>query len=200
MDASVVVLISGKRGSGKDYFASMVQRTAVPGARPVHLMPTAYFSKREYADKFECSLERLLHDRAFKEKHRDGLIMLAEYQKTAVRPTYWIEQAAGEYRRAAAAKPCVIVVSDFRFECEYQYVTQKLPATIRVVAVRIDASDEMRAARGLPPNADADAHVSECGLDSFAHFDARLRNDGTPTSNAALRACAESLYFRLCVP
>ena len=197
MVGGTIVLISGKRGAGKDYFASLLQHLT-DGQQTVHVVPTAHFAKCEFADRSHYSLDRLLHDRAYKEEHRSALIAWAEYQKATVRPTYWIERAAVEYRRLANqhAKPCVIAVPDFRFQCEYEYLIEHLVPEFHVVTVRLDAPVEVRASRGVAPNPSADAHVSECELDAFTLWDHCVCNDGTTQGDEALLRCANNVLTR----
>ena len=188
----LLVLISGKRGAGKDFFAGLLQQVS---QHAVHVVPTANFVKLDYCQRFNHSLERLQSDRTYKEKHRAGLIGWAEHQKMRVSPTVWIERALTEYRQLvqAAQEPVVIAVPDFRFLVEWQYLQKHAAHEFCIQAVRVEAPQDVRTARGAWPMQTVDAHASEQELDEFPSFTYKITNDSTPAGDQAMRRAAKSV-------
>lgn len=199
MAGAIIVLVSGKRGAGKDHFAALV--SAASAARAVvHVVPTAYQPKRFYCMHHDCDLDRLLRDREYKEKHREGLIAYSERERAVRGADIWIQRAVLEYARLQREhkhERLVIVVPDLRFRIEHRVVAEFVARhsdAFQLVTVRIDVDTDVRLRRvGGHELGQVDTHASETELDDFDEFDVRIANNGTHVQDVALRALAHAI-------
>lgn len=176
---SIVILVAGRRYSGKDTAADII--AAMLGARR-----TAFAAelKREYSIRNGADVTRLNTDAAYKEQHRQALIDMATAAR-AVDPTIWARLAM---ERNAAP---VLVISDYRFQNEREFFAA---AGFTVLTIRIDADPDVRRARGWIPSS-IDSDPSETG-EGLAPWTAAIRNNGSRLDLAAailpvLRAVTE---------
>jgi phosphomevalonate kinase len=162
----IVVLISGRRGSGKDYFAEHLQKLLAPGCERRAFADAV---KVKAAEQLRLDYKRLMEDRDYKEAHRAQLIEFAESKKMWLGNDYWAQQLL-----VAPIAADYLVVSDWRFEAEYEAI--KNTAGVRVVTVRIEVPLKTWMARGFHYNAAVDEHPSETELDDF-EVDVRCSSD-----------------------
>ena len=160
------ILVSGGRYAGKDTVAA-----EIAGRTGWTHTSFAYAVKAECAVLYALSFDRLLTDTPYKETHRMQLIKHGT-ERRAENPSYWVQRV---YESHCAANS-VCIVSDHRFRNEGAAL-RALGA--RVITVRVQASDETRAARGWRYNAAVDTDPSERDLDAEAA-------DFTLDNNAAL--------------
>lgn len=190
---ATIVMVSGKRCSGKDYFADQFEQVNEMRDNPVivHRIPSAHLVKVELAKSSggAIDLQRLMHDREYKDLHRDQLISLAEGKKRDISPSYWIEQGVQQFhqicntRSSDNDKPIVFLVTDFRFKDEYDYVRENT-SCFNVFYVRVNASESTRKSRGWVYKEAVDAHSSEVDLDNMVSiFDHVLENNQTEQEN-----------------
>lgn len=165
----VYMLVSGKRYAGKDTVADALARMLKGGCRSVARVSFASAVKADVAARHGLDLGRLMCDAAYKEQYRELLISHATSMRAADED-YWVRSA---YATADRAAPSDIIVSDWRFPNEAQWLRN---AGARVVTIRVMASDEARIARGWVPSA-VDSDPSECLLDGSA-FDYVIENNG----------------------
>jgi phosphomevalonate kinase len=164
--SKIVVLISGRRGSGKDYFAEHLQRLLAPGCERRAFADAV---KVAAAKEFGWDYQQLMTDRDYKEKHRAQLIEFAETKKMWLGNGYWAQQLL-----VAPIAADYLVVSDWRFEAEYE--AMRSTPGVRVVTVRIEVGLKTWMARGFHYNAAVDEHPSETELDDF-EVDVRCSSD-----------------------
>jgi len=156
-----VILLSGKRLSGKDTVAKLLK------SEKIVCVAFADELKREYARLSGASYERIMMDGKYKEEHRRALIELATSTRF-IEPTRWARLVYEKH-----VNDEIIVVSDWRFPDEAEYFEKKC----RVIRVRINASESIRKARGWVYNFSVDEDQSERVLDT-ATFDITVNNDG----------------------
>lgn len=164
----LVILISGKRYSGKDQVAKILKDTCFKNNK-TKIKPFAYYAKRDYAKINNLDLNRLLYDRYYKEKYRPGIIKLAMDQRNND-PDVWVKSLYGDIlinTLTLETKPLdksseykeVVFIPDHRFHNEYLYL--KKFDHIIVKRMRIITDDLTRSQRGWKYNINIDDNISE---------------------------------------
>ena len=120
----MIILLGGANGAGKDTyaktFASCIQNSTILSiAQPI---------KDEYARTNGFPVLQF-NDRAFKESVRPALIALGDARRQQDRH-YWI-------RQVAIPKTNTVIISDFRFYCEYAYLREHYGQTHVIVPILI---------------------------------------------------------------
>ncbi|KIH65610.1 putative phosphomevalonate kinase [Ancylostoma duodenale] len=160
----LVVLISGKRKSGKDYCCNALKRALEPLEVSIH--GVSHSLKRIYADNHGLDYLQLISDGPYKETHRLGMIKWGESVRDA-EPDFFC--------RATIPSTCtddVVIISDCRRPTDIEY----FQANYRTLTVRIEASNEERERRGFVFTEGIDDMPSECALDEYDH-DITIVND-----------------------
>lgn len=165
----VCVLISGKRASGKDFLASVIQAGLESEGLKVHRSAAGSINKRVYAAKVGVDFARLESDRDFKESHR--IAMVQHHQACNREDPGWCFEEI--WREAQKASADVLLLTDLRTQLDLRWFTQKHAA---LVLFRIEAGGPARARRGWRPDATKDALYSETDLDAFEGWDACFDN------------------------
>lgn len=165
----IVILVSGKRYSGKDTAVEFIE-----GAKPLALADAV---RMEYLAEHNDSgiVYEDLTDRVRKEQHRSGIIALSEGRKKTHGKSYWVRKLYEDYIRNGTG---AFVISDWRFIEEYNYFMDIVDDDIVVVTLRINATLETRKNRGLVYNSNVDESIGETGLDDF-EFDYVIENNET---------------------
>lgn len=179
-----VILLSGKRYAGKDTFADCLFRsdpTKYVVVALADLVREEYIAKYKGPDRLTNQILKSNDNNALKEKHRPGLIALAENQKKQHGMDYWSKrlyetQIRNKHPGEGQTTERVYVISDWRFLEEYMFFAN-LP-DVKVLTVRIEASMETRKKRGFVYDPVTDTSRSETNLDSFP-FDHVVTNDDT---------------------
>lgn len=177
------VLISGKRGSGKDFVADRLAAALRARAPGLHVHRTAFSSvnKRVYAAEHGLDLQRLETDRAFKEAHR--LALVAHHTEQNQRDPSWCFGALMADAMSACAD--MLILSDLRTMADIKLFEQCGQLAHAPVMLRIDASPEVRALRGCAPDPAKDALPTETELDDFQGWTACW--DNSEQGDAALQ-------------
>ncbi|VDM56076.1 unnamed protein product [Angiostrongylus costaricensis] len=162
----LVVLVSGKRKSGKD-FCSEKLKTALSPLR-VSIYGVSHSLKAIYAKNHGLDYSELISNGPYKELHRLNMIKWGERIRS-VEPDFFC--------RATIPSTCnddVVIISDCRRPTDIEYFKSNYP----ILTVRVDASTEERELRGFRFVQGIDDMPSECGLDSYVH-DIVLINDNS---------------------
>ncbi|PAV86275.1 hypothetical protein WR25_10678 [Diploscapter pachys] len=162
----LIVAISGKRKSGKDFVAKRLAEKLRQVAT-VHLAGVSHSLKQEYAQIHDLNYDELLTDGPEKEQHRRDMIEWGEQKR---------KQDAGYFcRKAVSADPnCdICIITDCRRTTDMEFFKNYC----KTLAVRIDADLEVRKSRGYIFFYGIDDAESECGLDDYKH-DFVLQNNG----------------------
>ena len=165
-----IVLVNGKRKSGKDYFASSLRDTLSFSSQIIHLSNEI---KREYATLHNLDYEELLTDSPYKDKYRKEMIALGESRRNED-PSYYCHLAT----QHATADIWIIV--DNRRETDIKYFKTNYPQ--KCLVIRVTADESVRINRGWSYKTGVDDVVSECGLDEYPH-DIVIVNDGSGSDN-----------------
>ena len=163
----VVIVLSGKRKSGKDYVAEKLQ--SLFGAEHCELIRLSAPLKFQFAQERGLDYEKLLASHGYKEQYRDAMIRWGEAKRDA-NPNFFCDLAcaAGERKR-------VWIVTDARRPSDIAYFCRM---QVCVVLVRIEADDDVRKRRGWRFTTGIDDCDSECALDNGIKWDYRILNNG----------------------
>ncbi|ESO11565.1 hypothetical protein HELRODRAFT_166571 [Helobdella robusta] len=164
-----IIILSGKRKSGKDFVASLLQEKLDPNRCAI--LRLSYPLKSQYSKDHGLDLEKLLDASDFKELYRADMIRWGE-EKRNQDPMYFIRAISSE---PGAEKP-IWVVSDARRRSDMDCLHQLFPNII--LSLRIHAEEIVRRERGWQFVHGVDDAESECGLDGYNSFDHHLENDG----------------------
>nr|CAG4652250.1 EOG090X0FYC [Triops cancriformis] len=182
LNPKLVILISGKRKSGKDYLTdNLVERYKdifilllffwIGAGRTVVIRLSAPI-KSHWAKSKNLDLEKLLEPGAYKEHYRLEMIQWGEETRS---------QDPGYFCRAAIAmskaeeKP-IWVVSDVRRKTDLAFFHDHYGE--RVKTVRVQASERTRLSRNWVFTPGIDDAASECNLDDMQNWDSVVHNDG----------------------
>jgi phosphomevalonate kinase len=170
-----VVLISGKRLSGKDTAGRVIRECVSTTAGRMCDIMTANFAdslKNEYAKRENIDRERLFTDAQFKESHRPGLIRFGE-EKRAIDQNYFVNALLDSMDLSNKLNDAVVVICDLRFQNELwatlsYFERPEFAAFVpSFVIVRIEANEETRASRGWTFKSGVDDDASETSLDNI---------------------------------
>ncbi|XP_076465796.1 phosphomevalonate kinase-like [Babylonia areolata] len=162
-----VVLLSGKRKTGKDYVANILQTRFT--SEVCSIMRLSAPLKSQYAKEHNLDFSRLLDASEYKEHYRADMIRWGEERRNQD-PAFFCQLAI----QGPGADNPVWVISDARRLTDLQYFREHYPQT---VTVRLEAEEAVRIERGFVFTPGVDDAESECGLDGVKDWDWRLKNN-----------------------
>lgn len=161
-----LVLLSGKRMSGKDYvgehLAAVLERELQMSVLFLH---APLEMKRSFAAKHGLDVDKLTADRGYKELHRQSMTTYMEEVLGAHGDTYFCELLRWNYMEKA--KRPTLCLMDIRYQFELDYYRKLSPF---LIAIRLSTSDDVRTVRGWKV-ASIDEHPSETDLDNTEDWD-----------------------------
>lgn len=167
-----VLLISGKRKSGKDFCVSLLEKRL----NGFVVLRIAAPMKRQYAKERGLDFDKLSDSSPYKERYRKDMIQWSQRLR-ASDPCFPLRLAIDELM---AREKSVWILSDARrltdihfFKASEEFKNSK------IITIRICASAESRAKRGWVFTEGIDDIDSECGLDSYQEWDHLITNDGS---------------------
>ncbi|CAG0889014.1 unnamed protein product [Darwinula stevensoni] len=166
----LVIVVSGKRKTGKDYLGSRLVDAIGESSALVHLSSPI---KSHWARTHGLDLQALLGDGHYKERYRAEMVAWSEEVRRRD-PGYFCRLATDS--DACRERP-IWVVSDARRPSDVSWFQHFFPG--RVKTVRMHASDELRRHRGWTFVAGIDDAETECALDSFPDWDLIVENNET---------------------
>ncbi|KAM9264448.1 phosphomevalonate kinase [Morus bassanus] len=182
-----VLLLSGKRKSGKDFVAEELRSRLGPDVCAVLRLSGPL--KEQYAKEHGLDFQRLLDASAYKETYRQDMIRWGE-EKRLADPGFFCRTVV-----EGAAQP-VWVVSDTRRLSDVEWFRDIYGDVVQTV--RVVATEETRKRRNWVFVAGVDDAESECGLDQGVAFDWVITNDGDELSlDEQLETLLRSLRGRL---
>lgn len=167
----LVILLSGKRKSGKDFITAKIQQYF--GNDQTAVVRLSSPLKRMYAEEHGLDFEKLLDSSSYKEQFRKEMILWGERQR-AKDPTFFCYGAIQDVIKEKASA-ILWIVSDARRVSDLQYFKNRYPH--KLVTCRILASDAARKMRGWKFCVGVDDAESECGLDQIKDWDITITND-----------------------
>ncbi|CAG5132913.1 unnamed protein product [Candidula unifasciata] len=164
-----VVVISGKRKSGKDYISEQLRNKLGPDKCAVlHLSGPL---KKQYAKEHDLDFEKLLDATAYKETYRADMIRWGE-EKRNQDPAFFCRLAtSGE-----DSGKDVWIICDARRLSDVEYFQKNYNKVTTLV--RVQADTDTRKQRGFVFTQGVDDAESECGLDSGVDWDVIINNNG----------------------
>lgn len=188
-----LLALSGKRFTGKDTLAALLVQRAAARGEPLGVFAFAAESKRLFVDQEAArgvvvDLERLQHDRAYKEARRPQLTAFT-MESLARDPLVFCRSVADRIEASSAPS----LITDVRLRLEVEHLRSRFELHL----VRIARSDASRAASGWSYVPAVDDHETETQLDDATLWDEAIDNDGTL---AELGAKADALIARSTPP
>lgn len=174
---SVIVLISGKRKSGKDYVAEKLLHSIENGQEfqgkiSACVLRISAPLKQEYARIHELDFQALLSAGKYKEQYRKDMVLWGESLRQND-PGYFCRLAV----KGGENCSCWIV-SDCRRLSDISWFDQMYSSVSKVIKLRVVSSDVCRKSRGWEYQPGIDDSETECGLDTGVEWDFCLRNEG----------------------
>ena len=183
VEPSLIIVISGKRKSGKDFVAlKLSEQIGIDQCNILHLSAPL---KRQYADLHGLNYNDLLSSSQYKETYRKSMILWGENQRKKDK-FFFCKLCVQE-----ASKP-VWIVADARRPVDIEFFRSNFQNC--TVFVRIAASDKTRASRGWEFVSGVDDSNSECALDEGFRWDFELLNDGSEGLSEKLDSYIQELH------
>ena len=184
-----LLALSGKRFSGKDTLAAHLVKAAADRGVSLEIHAFAAESKRLFVAReatrgVAIDLQRLQHDREYKEQRRPELTAFT-VESLAADPLVFCRSVAD--RVEASSHPSL--VTDVRLRLEVEHLRPRFDLHL----VRITRSDAARAGSGWKYVVSVDEHHTETELDDASLWDETIANDGTIDE---LRVHGEALIER----
>lgn len=172
----LVILISGKRKSGKDHISTLITNyIGYKRMRHLAILRIAGPIKKEFAKNHKLDFVRLLDSTEYKEKFRLAMVEWSESYREKEGWNCFLKLAIKEQQ----AKDKVIwILNDARRPCDLEYFEDD-PAFehTNVIKLRIEATDEARMSRGWQFTKGIDDRPTECGLDDYDAWTHVINND-----------------------
>nr|CAD7257678.1 unnamed protein product [Timema shepardi] len=165
-----ILLISGKRKSGKDFTADKIVHSIEPEKSV--LMRISAPIKSHWSKMHNLDFEALQGTSEYKEKYRKAMI---EWGENIRREDYGYFCRAAIDMFHAIEKP-VWIVSDIRRKSDLQWFRENFSNVVK--CMRITSSDNIRTQRGWVFTPGVDDVESECGLDDVTDWDWLIYNNG----------------------
>jgi len=172
----IVILISGKRASGKDYIANLLQEELDQLKLSVCRAALGNVNKKICAEEMNLDYQRLLCDRAYKEKYRIPMVE-RHAERSKQNPSWCVDEIMNQCCHQSAD---VLVLSDIRMREDVDIFAQN--SRCPPILLRVEASDEARKARGWDPHDVKDSLPTETDFDIFESWTAVIDNSNSSPS------------------
>ncbi|XP_061462744.1 phosphomevalonate kinase [Rhineura floridana] len=183
----LLLLLNGKRKSGKDFVAEEIQSRLGPDVCAILRLSGPL--KEQYAKEHSLDFQRLLDASSYKEVHRQDMIRWGE-ERRRTDPGFFCRIVV-----EGATQP-IWVVSDTRRMSDIEWFRDVYGDLVQVV--RVIATEEARRRRDWVFTMGIDDTESECGLDQGVAFDWVITNDGDQLSlDAQLEELLQFLHSKL---
>lgn len=168
-EPKAVVIMSGKRKSGKDFIADIIQTKI--GSGKCSIIRLSGPLKEIYAQEHGLDFKELLNSSAYKEIHRAEMIRWGE-EKRNRDPSFFCCLATNG---PGSEKP-VWIISDARRKTDMAFFKEKFGDKVKLA--RVKAAEDVRETRGYVFTPGIDDAESECGLDTGIDWDFVIDNSG----------------------
>lgn len=175
----VVLVLSGKRKSGKDYLETLLlqhyhqQICSFRISAPI---------KEEFSKKYDLNYDELLSASEYKEAYRQKMVQWSETIRSTD-PNYFLRLSLWRQASAESDKP-IWLLNDARRLVDVEYFTKPNELRLnksktKIITVRLVCRQDVRSARGWQFTAGIDDQETECGLDSYTDWDYVIENNGS---------------------
>ncbi|KAF5298635.1 hypothetical protein FQR65_LT09731 [Abscondita terminalis] len=185
MNLPKVLLISGKRKSGKDYISEKLLN--IIGKEKSSIVRISEPIKSHYAKENNLDLAELMSDNKYKEKYRLQMIIWSDQVR---------DKDPGYFCRAACEKSVikpVWIVSDIRRRTDIEWFKKTYGDQIKTV--RIYADEKTRTGKGYVFTPGVDDGISECGLDDYTDWDLSITNNNSQEGDQAIETILNLLNY-----
>ncbi|VDO04215.1 unnamed protein product [Rodentolepis nana] len=173
------IAISGKRKSGKDYFANLLRKEIMnrlgKTAAIIHISEPI---KRAFAEEQNLDLEKLMSSSEYKEKFRRTMVHWGEVERRKD-PTVFCRKSLEYLMQDSPFKPIYLIIADCRRPSDLTFFSS-FNREIPLLHLRISASPTTRRSRGWIFFRGIDDAETECALDD-APFDILVINESERT-------------------
>ncbi|CAG7816806.1 unnamed protein product [Allacma fusca] len=176
----ILVLISGKRKSGKDYFTDRLIETF--GAEKTAILRIAAPIKHYWSVKNNLDYEKMLGTSGYKEQHRFKMVEWSQEVRTK---NYGYFNVEAIRMGKAEGKP-IWICSDIRHRRDYNWFREFYPDLVK--RIRVFATEDVRKSRGWLFTPGIDDGPSECNLDDISDWDLVITNNGQSTDETIPKA------------
>ncbi|XP_019872485.1 phosphomevalonate kinase [Aethina tumida] len=172
----LILLMSGKRKSGKDYLCEKLKKSFEDECIIVRISGPL---KSQYAKVHNLNFEDLMGDGLYKEKYRIDMINWSDEVREK-EPGYFCKIATQE-----APSKKIWIVSDIRRKTDIKWFKETYSDKIK--AVRISADQDVREKRGWVYQDGVDNVKSECDLDDWNDWDLKMTNNSVEDGEETLQ-------------
>lgn len=177
-----VILISGKRKSGKDFISEKLLERI--GKEKCTIIRISEPIKSHFAEQNNLNLTELMSNNFYKETYRREMIQWSEEIRKKD-PGYFCKLACDK----ALTKP-IWIVSDVRRKTDIEWFQKNFN---NVITIRIMTDDITRKSRGFIYTIGIDDVASECDLDNHDKWDLTVINNSNTDSTATIENLIHSV-------
>lgn len=178
MNPRLVIILSGKRKSGKDHISKLIEDHIESSGRSSDLVAVLQIAspiKREFANNNELDFGRLLDSSDYKENFRRAMVDWSERYRMNKGWNCFLEQAIREQR---AGDRAIWILNDARRLCDVEYFDENPDLSrSKIVKLRIESTEDVRASRGWQFVEGIDDRDTERGLDNYNNWTLVIKNN-----------------------
>uniref|UniRef100_A0A0N5BNT8 Phosphomevalonate kinase n=1 Tax=Strongyloides papillosus TaxID=174720 RepID=A0A0N5BNT8_STREA len=165
----IIVCMSGKRKSGKDFTCILLAKLLTDREVSVEIRSLSHPLKDEFAKNNNLDACELKSSSHYKEIYRRRMVKWGEDQRRIDPHTFCKKTMENPIRSD------VIIISDCRRKSDIEYFQETY--TNSVVTVRMIAGEKSRIKRGYEFTSGIDDAETECGLDDWPRWDILVLNN-----------------------
>lgn len=183
----LVIIISGKRKSGKDHISTCIANY-ISYNRMKHLavLRIAGPIKAEFARSNKLNFDRLLDSSDYKEDFRTAMVQWSEEYRKKEGWNCFLKQAIKEQR---AKDKAIWILNDARRPCDLEYFDNDSNfSETRIIKLRIESDFEVRMSRGWKYTPGIDDKDTECGLDEYKEWTYVIENNFNDQKDTLLQS------------
>lgn len=183
----LVIILSGKRKSGKDHISTLLTNYIGYERMPnLAILRIAGPIKKEFAKNNKLDFDRLLDSSAYKEQFRFSMVEWSERYREKVGWNCFIKQAIKEQR---AKHKRIWILNDARRPCDIAFFEDDpVFEDTKIIKLRIEASSEARESRGWKYTYGIDDRETECGLDFYEDWTQIIDNNHNDQKEVLMEA------------
>ena len=187
----LIIVISGKRKSGKDYIADNIVKNF--GIDKCIIIRLAVPIKSHFAKKYGLDFQKMLTASSYKEEIRQEMVEWGEEQRK-LNLHVFCKMITDE---AVESNKPIWIVSDCRRISDIEYFKKfALDENMCVKFVRVNSDISTRGHRGWEYTKGIDDAATECQLDAYSNWDVVMRNSAGDDLDFDIRNFCEGL----CIP
>ena len=178
-----IILIHGKRTTGKDTLALLIKSHYESQKLKVKSMAFAYATKVGYCTKYNIDLNKMLNDYTFKESHRAGLLNYFLTNENFEWYAEYVYKYIETENKQEHDNFDIFIIPDLRIKSHLNYFKQLMKSELfnakyKCTFIHIEASEETKLKRGWIKKP-CDSDFTETDLDDYNNFDIVIKNDSS---------------------